>query len=428
MLCYKPITYPCFTMLVTESKLLTKFESVRKRSEMICQPLAPEDHVVQPIEAVSPPKWHLAHTTWFYEVFLLQKYVRDYQLYHPDYPYLFNSYYISMGDRMIRGNRGNMTRPTTREIWQYRRHVDEAMSRWLESELTEEQEMLVTLGLNHEQQHQELMLYDIKYILGTNPVFPAYASNVAPVQERSRPMRWINLEEGLYEVGFQGDGFCFDNELGRHKVYLHEAAIADRLTTNGEYLEFIEDGGYHNHIHWHSEGWEWVNKEQVEAPLYWHKIDGEWHTYTLKGGLLPVDKAAPVSHVSFYEAFAFAKWAGKRLPTEFEWESVCGLSGDSSNGNFMETERYAAKPAAQGEYQFYGDLWEWTGSAYLPYPFYKPPAGAVGEYNGKFMVSQMVLRGGSCATPSDHIRPTYRNFFHPDLRWMFSGIRLAKHL
>ena len=309
----------------------------------------------------------------------------------------------------------------------YRAYVDEHMEMFLNTETKSEVVDLLELGLQHEQQHQELLIYDIKYILGKNPLFPAYQDKIGKVNSDTKPLEWLNIEEGIYKVGFDKEGFSFDNEHGVHQVYLHEYAIADRLTTNKEYLEFIEDRGYSNFRHWLSDAWEWVKTNEIKAPEHWHFQEGQWHQYNLSGGLQPIDLNAPVTHISFYEADAFAKWKGLRLPTEFEWEVACLQHGnlDAANGF---SDNGTLEPQASNDNQFYGETWEWTASAYRPYPYYEAPEGAVGEYNGKFMVNQMVLRGGSCATPKDHIRATYRNFFHPHLRWMFSGLRLAKHL
>jgi ergothioneine biosynthesis protein EgtB len=374
---------------------------VRAQSEAICLPLETEDYVVQPIVDVSPPKWHLGHTTWFFEIFFLIPHLPGYEPYNLDYHYVFNSYYETLGARVIRTDRGNLSRPTVEEVYKYRRHVDRAMQEYLQSDIPEALSEILTLGLNHEQQHQELLWYDIKYILGHNPLFPQYThednieSNLTGQQGE-----WLDITEGIYEIGYSGTDFCFDNELNRHKVYLNQASISSALVNNKEYLEFIEAGGYSDFRFWHAEGWDWVNKNQVKSPCYWHFIDGQWFRYGLSG-LKAIDLDEPLSHVSYFEAAAYAQWRGCRLPTEFEWE------------------------AASGRFKW-GQLWEWTESSYLPYPGFKKAAGAIGEYNGKFMVNQMVLRGASIATPAQHGRFTYRNFFHPDLNWMFSGIRLSK--
>lgn len=418
-------------MIIEETGLKEKFQRVRSVTEKICAPLTPEDHVVQPIVDVSPPKWHLGHTTWFFETFILLPEMKGYRVYDERFGFLFNSYYESVGARVIRTDRGNLTRPTVKEVLAYRSYVDEYMSAFLEKEhsLSEKVANLLELGLQHEQQHQELLCYDIKYILGNNPLFPVYITNNLPASQAPGEPVFEPVESGLYEIGHSGKGFCFDNELGVHQVYLHDFGIMDRLVTNGEYLEFINDNGYGDFRHWLSEGWEWVKTNNVVSPYHWHNLDGRWHAYSLNGGLKEVDPNAPVTHVSYYEADAFAKWRGQRLPTEFEWEIACRRHSDTkADANFMDSDTYQPMAKKSGNPQMFGDVWEWTGSAYLPYPYYQAPEGAVGEYNGKFMVNQMVLRGGSCATPGDHIRATYRNFFHPHLRWMFSGIRLAQNL
>ncbi|HEY0459983.1 MAG TPA: ergothioneine biosynthesis protein EgtB [Pyrinomonadaceae bacterium] len=378
------------------------FQAVRAYTEELCAPLETEDYIPQPTVDVSPPKWNIAHTTWFFEEMILKRFAKNYEVFNADFGFLFNSYYNSIGERTRRDNRGDLSRPTVAEVYEYRKYVDRAMDELLAPDLGEEIKDLVILGLNHEQQHQELFLSDFKFILSRNPLFPVYRENFA-IEEKCETTcggAAVEINEGIYEIGFAGEGFCFDNELGRHKVFLHDFSLNENPVTNAEFLEFIEGGGYRNFNLWHSEGWDWVNQNEVEAPLYWVKRDGEWFNFTL-AGLRPVKPDAPVCHVSFYEAAAFADWKGARLPTEFEWE------------------------AASAKFDF-GRRWEWTNSAYLPYPNFKKAAGAVGEYNGKFMINQMVLRGGSVATPAAHSRPTYRNFFHPHLRWQFTGIRLAE--
>ena len=383
------------------SELSAFYEEVRRRTEKLCEPLEIEDYVPQPVVEVSPPKWNIAHTTWFFEEMILKKFSPEYRVFDENYGYLFNSYYNAFGERTMREERGDLSRPTVAEIFEYRRYVDEKMREFLARDLPEEVLELVVLGLNHEQQHQELFLTDLKYILSRNPLFPVYMENFAP-EEKTETGKgdFIEIGEGIREIGFSGEGFRFDNELGRHKVFLHGFSIRDSLVTNAEYLEFIEDGGYRNFNLWHAEGFDWVNQNRIEAPLYWRKKDDEWFNFTLSG-LRRIKPDAPLCHVSFYEAAAFAEWKGARLPTEFEWEAAA--------------EKFE-----------WGLRWEWTNSAYLPYPFFKKAAGAVGEYNGKFMINQMVLRGASVATPEGHSRATYRNFFHPHLRWQFTGIRLAR--
>lgn len=415
-------------------QLLHRFKQIRKQTEYLCQPLEKEDYVVQPVVDVSPPKWHLGHTTWFFEQFLLSPNVPEYSWYNKDFPYLFNSYYETVGSRVLRTNRGNITRPGVEEVYRYRAYVDEQMQRYLSNDYLEKSAdvlQVIELGLQHEQQHQELLLYDIKYILGNNPLFPAFHSNeTMPQAHGAICTEYEVIEGGLYQIGCnQKEVFCYDNELGVHQVFLHDFRIRKSLVTNEEYLEFMQAGGYQHFKYWFSEAWEWVKQENIQAPYYWHQIEGEWYRYSLHG-LEKIDIKAPVSHVSFYEAAAFAKWRGVRLPTEEEWEVACQKISPTipKEANFQESLCYEPVPQQSQNPQFYGDVWEWTASAYRPYPFFQEPEGAIGEYNGKFMINQMVLRGGCCATPKDHIRPTYRNFFHPHLRWLFSGIRLAEHM
>jgi ergothioneine biosynthesis protein EgtB len=379
--------------------LADSYKVVRRRTEDICSHLQTEDYVVQPIGDVSPPKWHIGHTTWFFETFILKPYFMGYQEYDSNYNYVFNSYYETVGARVIRTDRGNLSRPTVLDVYRYREYVDEAMYKFLCHEPSAEVKELFILGLNHEEQHQELLYYDIKYILGHNPLFPAYnPAYASPKLEEHEG--WVSMTEGIYEIGHQGEAFCFDNELNRHKVYLNTYEISTSLVTNAEYLEFVNAGGYQDFRYWHAEAWDWVKTNEVKSPLYWHDVDGEWHTYTFRG-LEPLHLHDSVMHVSYYEAYAYASWKGLRLPTEFEWE------------------------AAATQFNW-GTRWEWTESAYLPYPGFSKAPGAIGEYNGKFMVSQKVLRGASEATPPNHSRITYRNFFHPNLRWHFTGIRLAR--
>ncbi len=413
------------------STLVVRYQQVRAWTLVLCEPLQPEDFVVQPIVDVSPPKWHLAHTTWFFETFLLRPHAPGYPLFHKEYNYLFNSYYESIGTRALRTDRGNLTRPTTAEIVRYRQHVDVHMVAWLEkNDLSAEQLHLLELGLQHEQQHQELLVTDFKYILGHNPLWPVYRPE-AGIQNPTNTMAEVTYQdvpEGLYSIGHQGEGFCFDNELGVHQVWLHAFRFRRQLVTNAEYEAFVADGGYQQPTLWLAEGWDWVQRHGVRAPLYWHRLDAGWHHYTL-GGLQPVCGPAPVTHISYYEADAYARWAGQRLLTEFEWETACRLFGQpqQSAPNFVEHGHYHPQISAPQDLQMIGNAWEWTSSAYLPYPYYAQAPGALGEYNGKFMINQMVLRGGSCATPASHFRTTYRNFFHPDKQWQFTGIRLATY-
>ena len=386
-----------------QSNQLSKlFSSTRTRTEKICAPLKTEDYVVQPIIDVSPPKWHLGHSTWFFEEFVLKRYVSDYRSFNEQYAYVFNSYYESAGDKVYRSDRGNLSRPTVQEVYLYRRHVTEAVLDSLKKEaISEEAKDVILLGCHHEKQHQELLLTDIKYILGNNPLHPVYDKDFEEDPKQDFQQEWLSFEEGVYEVGHnKPEEFCYDNEQGRHKVYLQDFNISNRLVTNAEFSEFIEAGGYKDVLLWHAEAWDWIEKEKIEAPFYWHKINQEWQHYTLSG-LKPLNPEAPVTHISYYEAFAFAQWKEMRLPTEFEWE--------------VAQEKIS-----------WGSRWEWTESAYSPYPGYSKAPGALGEYNGKFMVNQKVLRGGSVATAQDHTRATYRNFFHPHLRWQFTGLRLCK--
>jgi len=382
-----------------ESELIDLFKSTRTATEELCEPLKTEDYSVQPFVDVSPPKWHLAHSTWFFEQFILAKYRQNYKVFDDDFSFLFNSYYNNVGERVLRPNRGNMTRPAVSEVYEYRTYVTTALIELLESNSSSEIEELVRLGINHEQQHQELLAYDIKYILGHQPTFPNFDTKLK-LRAQSSPTHFVAIKEGVYDIGFEGNDFCFDNELGRHKVFLHDFEISNKLITNGEFLEFIEAGGYQNFNLWHAEGWDHIEKNEIVAPMYWHKVQGKWMYYQFNG-LEEIELEQPVMNISFYEAFAFAEWKGMRLPTEFEWEVASDLFD-------------------------WGHLWEWTNSAYLPYPNFSKQPGALGEYNGKFMVSQMVLRGGSFATAPNHSRKTYRNFFHPSCRWQFGGIRLAK--
>ncbi|EAQ38971.1 hypothetical protein MED134_00090 [Dokdonia sp. MED134] len=389
-------------MIVTEN-LLEFFLETRQHTERLCKPLEIEDYVVQPIVDVSPPKWHLGHTTWFFEEFILKHHKEGYTLFSDDFAFVFNSYYESVGKRVVRTDRGNLSRPTVDQVYAYRKYVTEALKDLLEGDVSEEVTKLLTIGIHHEKQHQELLATDIKYILGNNPLMPVYGGDISfreSVKEIPQS-QWTHITEGVYEIGHNTTDFCYDNELGRHKVYLHDYAISNTLVTNGEWIAFIEAGGYNKTLLWHAEGWDWVQKNNIECPMYWHKVGDKWYHYTLEKGLQEIDKSASLAHISYYEAFAYAQYKGLRLPTEFEWEVA-------------------------SKHLDWGDRWEWTESAYLPYPGYKKEEGALGEYNGKFMVNQKVLRGGSVATPSRHTRHTYRNFFQTGLRWQFTGLRLAK--
>lgn len=413
---------------------LARYQAVRQQTEALCRPLLPEDTVVQPMLDVSPPKWHLAHTTWFFETFLLTPYLPGYQVYHPSYAFLFNSYYNSLGSRINRADRGTLSRPPLQDIYAYRAFVDQQMEHLLalQDTLPAAFQEVFELGLQHEQQHQELLVTDIKYILSTSPLAPAYQPAPAvPAPAAGAPaVSWLPVPGGVHRIGFQEEGFHFDNEQGAHDTYVADFELQNRLVTNAEYLEFMEAGGYRDFRYWLGEGWDLAQEQGWEAPLYWVLHEGSWHRFT-HHGLAPVNLAAPVTHVSFYEADAYAHWRGCRLPTEQEWEIAARHFRAAPTGTFLESTRYDPQPLPPSApatqcHQLLGEAWEWTYSAYHPYPGYERAAGALGEYNGKFMLNQMVLRGGSCATPQSHIRVTYRNFFHPDKRWQFTGIRLAR--
>ena len=382
------------------NSLLSFFQKTRAQTVALCEPLAIEDYIPQPVDFASPPKWHLSHSTWFFEAMILENFLPDYQVFNPHFGFLFNSYYQTLGDRAIRTERGTITRPTVAEVYDYRNYVDDHICKLIQNNQDQALAELIILGINHEQQHQELLITDLKHTFSYNPTFPIYKKDFNLTAQENVEEGWLQVDEGIYEIGFHGNGFHFDNEKGRHKVFLHDFHISKALVTNSEYLEFIEAGGYENFKFWLDEGWSWVQENGIKCPLYWKKIDGEWHSYTLEG-LKPLQRNHILAHISFYEAQAFATWKGLRLPTEFEWE-------------------------AAADHLKWGSRWEWTYSAYLPYPNFKIAEGAVGEYNGKFMVSQMVLRGASTATPEGHSRKTYRNFFHPKHRWQVTGIRLAK--
>ena len=409
--------------------LVERFREVRRRTAALCEPLEVEDYVVQSMPDASPARWHLAHTTWFFETFVLAPTRADYVPVHPGFGFLFNSYYNAIGDRVPRARRGTLSRPTVREVYEYRRAVEDRVVELL-GRLDEERlrglAPTIVLGLHHEQQHQELILTDLKHAFGSNPLRPAYQQGRGPLAGGA-PLRWGEYSAGLRAVGHDGSGFAFDNELPRHRVYLDAFRLASRLVTNGEYLGFIEDGGYDRPELWLSEGWDARQAHQWTAPLYWERPGaGPWQVFTLSG-LCSLEPDEPLCHVSYFEADAFARWAGARLPTEAEWETAAADLVIA--GNFVESGRLHPSPSPdQGAApaQLFGDAWEWTQSPYTPYPGYRPAPGALGEYNGKFMCNQMVLRGGSCATPSAHIRATYRNFFPPGARWQFTGIRLAE--
>ncbi len=412
-----------------ENRLL----DTRHLSHELAEPLSPEDMTVQAMEDASPTKWHLAHVTWFFETFILAKHLPGYRVFDESFNYCFNSYYESQGARQPRPRRGLLTRPSTERVMAYRAHVDDGLRTLLARGIDAEAARLIEIGINHEQQHQELLLTDILALFAANPLRPAYRSR-RPRRVEPEPAApgWIEFPSGIRSIGHGGDGFAWDNEAPRHEALVHPFRLADRLVTNGEWLQFMADGGYSRPEHWLADGWSAVNREGWEAPLYWEKRDGGWLGMSLEG-LHAIEHAAPVCHISYYEADAFARWAGKRLPTEFEWEAAAqdqaaegGLDADASATGTLRPR--AAGPATGRPRQMYGHVWQWTQSAYLPYPGYRPPDGALGEYNGKFMVSQQVLRGGSCATPAGHTRATYRNFFYPHQRWQFMGLRLAAEI
>ncbi|HEY9201259.1 MAG TPA: ergothioneine biosynthesis protein EgtB [Gammaproteobacteria bacterium] len=413
---------------VANNDLCAAYQRVREASERICQPLLIEDYGVQTMPDVSPPKWHLAHVSWFFETFILNEFVDGYRLFHPDYVRLFNSYYEQVGEYHPRPQRGLLSRPTLDQVMAYRAHVDQAMLRLLTSGRADEQAMIrerLIIGLNHEQQHQELLLTDIKHILGMNPLRPAYREIDLP-QRGSAELQWVSFSGGMTKLGAGEGGFAFDNERPQHDIWQPPFRIGSRPVSNAEYIAFIEDGAYVRPELWLSEGWAAIKQGRFHAPLYWEKRDGQWCHYTL-GGMQPVDLHAPVCHVNYFEADAYASWAGKRLPTEAEWEIAAAqqpLEGNLRSSDYLQP--LAADASVQGLSQMFGDVWEWSRSAYGPYPGYRPAEGALGEYNGKFMCGQYVLRGGSCVTPDDHIRRTYRNFFYPGDQWQFSGFRLAE--
>lgn len=406
--------------------MLKRYQDVRRMTSTLCAPLEVEDYVVQSMEDASPTRWHIAHTTWFFETFVLCEFSSGYERFNDVFPYLFNSYYVQAGERFSRSRRGMLTRPTVAEVLEYRAHVDQAMEELLDGADDKELLRIVEIGLHHEQQHQELILTDLKHMLSQNPLWPSYTDLDAYDHPAPGPVTWVEFDGGLVEVGTDGTGFHFDNEGPRHRVFLEKYQLANRLTTNAEYLEFINDGGYRDATLWLSEGWALCESNGWQHPPYWVRQDEQWMEFTL-GGLRPLEMHAPVSQVSYFEADAFARWAGCRLPTEFEWEEAS--TSVPLEGNFVESGNLCAQGVVtdgQKLMQMFGDLWEWTRSQYSPYPGYQPEEGALGEYNGKFMSNQFVLRGGSFATSRSHIRRTYRNFFPGYARWQFTGIRLAK--
>jgi len=412
----------------SRAALVERYREVRRFTETLCAPLETEDYVVQPMPDASPAKWHLAHSSWFFETFVLKPHAPRYHEIDPAYAYLFNSYYVQAGARHCRDQRGMVTRPTVSQTYAYRAHVDQQVEDLLvgaDEPLLEALAPLVTLGTHHEQQHQELLITDVKYLFSRNPLRPAYDARAAPEPPSKAPsLKWASFPGGLREVGHSGSGFCFDNETPRHPEYVEPFRLASRPVTNGEYLEFIGDGGYDRADLWVSDGWAEASRQEWRAPLYWEREGRTWQLFTTDG-MQRLDPEEPVCHVSYYEADAYARWRGARLASETEWEVAaekCALEG-----HFVESHRCHPRPAGgRGALlQLYGDIWEWTRSPYAPYPGFQPLPGALGEYNGKFMCNQFVLRGGSCATSITHIRPTYRNFFHPHCRWQFSGMRLA---
>jgi ergothioneine biosynthesis protein EgtB len=408
-----------------------RYREVRRRTEGLCAGLEVDDFGVQSMPDVSPTKWHLAHTSWFFETFVLAAAVPGYRPFHPRFGYLFNSYYNAVGDRQPRDRRGHLSRPTVREVFAYRAHVDEHVAALLEG--TADGRLgpiapVIDLGLHHEQQHQELLLTDIKHVFASNPLRPVYRDRPPSAGAPAGPMRWTAFPAGVRRIGHAGPGFAYDNETPRHRAFVEGFQLGSRLVTAGEYLAFMADGGYRRPDLWLSDGWNASRREGWSAPLYWEDEGGGWRHMTL-AGMRPVDGAEPVCHVSYYEADAFARWAGARLPTEAEWETAA--AGAPAAGRFLEDGHHHPRPAGAdggGPAQLFGDAWEWTASPYVAYPGYRPTGGALGEYNAKFMCNQLVLRGGSCATPRSHIRPSYRNFFPPEARWQFSGIRLARDL
>ena len=412
----------------TTSELLPHYESVRRFSQLLCEPLEIEDFVVQSMPDASPIRWHLAHTTWFFETFVLKPFVPNYEPIDPLYEYLFNSYYNGVGQQFPRAKRGLLTRPSVADVYLYRQTIDNQIKRLLAEageSLAPKIAPLVQLGLHHEQQHQELMLTDLKHAFAQNPLYPVYQELPHSEPPQTPQQTWHHFDGSIVEIGHTGESFAYDNETPRHEALIQSFEIAGRLVTNGEMLEFLEDGGYRRPELWLSLGWNQLQSEAWSSPLYWIRQEDHWHEFTL-GGLVPLSMASPVTHISYFEADAFARWCGCRLPTEFEWEHASQSA--SIEGNFVNSRHFHPAPAKgnDGLRQMLGDAWQWTASPYVPYPGYRPAEGAIGEYNGKFMCNQYVLRGGSCATSKSHIRRTYRNFFPPEARWQFTGIRLAR--
>ncbi len=422
----QPVVHPSSRPDEGLTRLLARFGEIRGATEALCAGLSAEDCALQSMPDASPVKWHLAHTSWFFETFVLEPGLPGYRPFDPSFRVLFNSYYVGVGERHPRPERGLLSRPSLDRVRAYRRHVDVGIERWAQAGGATTQALDVfELGLHHEQQHQELICTDLKHLLSRNPLRPAYAEPALVARPQMGPLRWVSFPAGLREIGHGAASFCFDNERPRHRVYLNPFELASRPVSNREYLAFVEDGGYRRPELWLSDGWDACAAQRWTAPLYWEGEGAHWRVFTLQG-MREVELDEPVCHVSWYEADAYARWADARLPMEAEWETaVAALPAD---GNFVESRRFHPHATAgnHGLQQMSGDVWEWTGSAYLGYPGYRPAAGAVGEYNGKFMVNQFVLRGGSCVTPRSHIRATYRNFFSPWARWQFTGLRLAR--
>lgn len=423
---------------ISRDELKKHYNRVRQTTEEICSPLEIEDFIPQPITDVSPPRWHLGHTTWFFETFGLQAFQKGYQAYHEKFSYLFNSYYESVGQKWEKSQRAHLNRPTVQEVYNYRHAIDEEITNLIETinpDQWDELLYIITIGLHHEQQHQELLFTDIKYLFAINPLQPSYFDGLPLAkgagQDVPPPNGFIAIPGGNYSIGFEGEEFAYDNEKPRHTTYVHDYQLSSRLVTNKEFLEFVEDGGYQDFRYWKSDGWDWLHQEDVQSPLYWRKEGNEWYEMTL-AGLRHLDPNQPVTHVSFYEADAFANWSGKRLPSEAEWEIAARKfkasleEGNFQNDGILQPRGLIDQLDGKMPHQMMGDVWEWTNSAYLAYPGYRAVTGALGEYNAKFMINQMVLRGGSCVTPRDHIRLTYRNFFFPEKRWQYTGIRLAE--
>jgi ergothioneine biosynthesis protein EgtB len=415
--------------IALKNDLIKQFKTVRSFTEQITEPLEIEDYVIQVTENASPAKWHLAHTTWFFETFLLEKELEDYDPIHPQYSYLFNSYYLQTGVPHCRARRGNISRPTVKQVFEYRESINEHVVELIKSATEEQYDKwapIIEIGIHHEQQHQELLMTDLKYMFSQNPLNVVYKEADRPRVKSVPEISWSSFKEGVFEVGHKGGGFGYDNEFPRHKTYIHDFELANRLVTNAEYIEFIESGAYGEPKWWLDEGFSTIRDNGWKAPLHWQKKEGEWWQFTLSG-LEMVDPNEPVTHVSYFEADAYARWKGYRLPTEQEWEVAAEsipVEGKFADAGYLHPA--VLQTEEEGLQQMFGEVWQWTQSSYAPYPGYKPLPGALGEYNGKFMCNQYVLRGGSCATSRSHFRKTYRNFFHANERWQFTGIRLAK--